>query len=144
MIFGQDRNQLRQMYIDAWKKQQGGQLMQPLEAMIAEIVAMHPEYHALLGEEETALDKDFLPEMGESNPFMHMGMHIAIREQLSTDRPAGIVAAHRQLMLRLQDAHEVEHQIMECLGRTLWEAQQNNTAPDESLYLQCVQKLARS
>lgn len=144
MIFGQDRNQLRQMYIDAWKKQQAGELMQPLEAMIAEIVAMHPEYHNLLGEGDGALEKDFLPEMGESNPFMHMGMHIAIREQLSTDRPPGIVAAHKQLMLRLQDAHEVEHQIMECLGRALWEAQQNNTAPDESEYLQCVQKLARS
>ncbi|WP_455217816.1 DUF1841 family protein [Kaarinaea lacus] len=144
MIFGQDRNQLRQMYIDAWKKQLAGELMQPLEAMIAEIVAMHPEYHALLGEEEAALDKDFLPEMGESNPFMHMGMHIAIREQLSTDRPAGIVAAQQQLMRRLQDTHEVEHQIMECLGHALWEAQQNNTAPDESQYLQCVQRLARS
>lgn len=144
MIFGQDRNQLRQMYIDAWKKQQAGELMQPLEAMIAEIVTMHPEYHGLLGEGETALDRDFLPEMGESNPFMHMGMHIAIREQISTDRPPGISSAHKQLMLRLQDAHEVEHQMMECLGRALWEAQQNHTAPDELQYLQCVQKLARS
>ena len=93
--------------------------MQPLEVMIAEIVAMHPEYHALLGEGQDALYKDFLPEMGESNPFMHMGMHIAIREQLSTDRPLGITAAHQQLMQRLQDAHEVEHQIMECLGSAL-------------------------
>jgi len=143
MIFGQDRNQLRQMYIDAWKKHQAGELMQPLEAMIADIVAMHPEYHKMLDGDKETLDKDFLPEMGESNPFMHMGMHIAIREQLSTDRPAGIVEAHKQLMHRLQDVHEVEHHIMECLGRALWEAQQNNTAPDESQYLQCVQKLGR-
>ena len=144
MIFGQDRNQLRQMYIDAWKKQLAGELMQPLEAMIAEIVVMHPEYHSMLEAGEDSLDRDFNPEMGESNPFMHMGMHIAIREQLSTDRPAGIVDAHKQLMSRLQDAHEVEHHIMECLGRALWDAQQNNTAPDESQYLRCVQKLARS
>jgi len=141
-MFGQDRNQLRQMYFDAWRKQQGAELMQPLEAMIAEVVVLHPEYHALLEQGEDALDKDFLPEMGETNPFMHMGMHIAIREQLATDRPDGIVLAYKKLLLRLQDVHEVEHQIMECLGESLWEAQRNNRAPDESQYLQCVQKHA--
>lgn len=141
-MFGQDRNQLRQMYLDAWRKQQSNALMQPLEVMIAEVIALHPEYHPLLEQGEDALERDFQPEMGEANPFMHMGMHIAIREQLSTDRPAGIVLAHKKLLLRLQDAHEVEHQIMECLGQSLWEAQRNNTAPDESQYLSCVQKLA--
>jgi len=141
-MFGQDRNQLRQMYFSAWRKQQDGELMQPLEVMIAEVIALHPEYHALLEQGEDALDKDFLPEMGEANPFMHMGMHIAIREQLATDRPAGIVLAHKKLLLRLQDTHEVEHQIMECLGESLWEAQRNNGAPDESQYLLCVQKRA--
>ena len=141
-MFGQDRNQLRQMYVDAWRKHQNAEIMQPLEAMIAEVVALHPEYHKLLEQGEDALDKDFLPELGESNPFMHMGMHIAIREQLATDQPPGIVSAHRQLKLRLHDDHEVEHQIMECLGQSLWEAQRNNTAPDEQQYLACTQKLA--
>ncbi len=141
-MFGQDRNQLRQMYIDAWKKQQAGEMLQPLESIIAEVVTMHPEYHSMLNKGADALDQDFLPELGESNPFMHMGMHIAIREQLNTDRPAGISTAYKKLLLRLQDIHEVEHQIMECLGRSLWESQQNNTAPDESQYLRCVQKLA--
>ena len=140
-MFGQDRNQLRQMYIDAWRKHQAGEVMQPLELMIAEIVTMHPEYHDMINAGEDSLDKDFLPEMGESNPFMHMGMHIAIREQISTDRPQGIVTAHKKLLLRLQDPHEVEHQIMECLGRMLWESQQNNVAPDEMQYLHCIQKL---
>jgi len=142
-MFGQDRNQLRQMYIDAWRKHQANEILQPLESMIAEIVVMHPEYHAMLNTGIDALDKDFPPELGESNPFMHMGMHIAIREQLGADRPAGIVIAHKKLLLRLQDAHEVEHQIMECLGQTLWESQQNNTSPDESQYLRCVQQLAK-
>ena len=130
------------MYLDAWKKHQASELMQPLESMIAEVVALHPEYHALLEKGEDALHKDFMPELGEANPFMHMGMHIAIREQLATDRPPGIVTAHKKLLLRFQDAHEVEHHIMECLGQSLWEAQRNNTAPDESLYLACVKKLA--
>lgn len=143
-MLGQDRNQLRQMYFDAWRKQQNSELMQPLEVMIAEVVALHPEYHTMLAQGEDALDKDFLPEMGEANPFMHMGMHIAIREQLSIDRPPGIVLAHKKCLLRFKDAHEAEHQIMECLGQSLWEAQHNNRAPDEMQYLQCVQKLANN
>ncbi len=141
-MFGQDRNQLRQMYFDVWRKQQSGELMQPLEAMIAEVIVLHSEYHTLLEQGENALDKDFLPEMGETNPFMHMGMHIAIREQLATDRPDGIVLVHKKLLLRLRDVHEVDHQIMECLGESLWEAQRNNSVPNESQYLQCVQQRA--
>jgi hypothetical protein len=130
------------MYLDAWQKHQTGALLSPLEAMIAEIVAMHPEYHAMFEKGADALDKDFMPEQGESNPFMHMGMHIAIREQVTTDRPVGIATAYKKLLLRLQDPHEVEHQMMECLGQSLWEAQRNNTAPDETQYLRCVKKLA--
>ncbi|HEC20583.1 MAG TPA: DUF1841 family protein [Gammaproteobacteria bacterium] len=141
-MFGQDRGQLRQMYLDAWRKQQNGAPMQPLEVMIAEVVSLHPEYHPLLEQGEEALDKDFLPELGEANPFMHMGMHIAIREQLATDRPPGIALAHKQCLLRFGDPHEAEHQIMECLGRSLWEAQRNNSAPNEDQYLSCVQQLA--
>lgn len=142
-MFGDNREQLRRMYVDAWRKQQAGEPLSPLEAMIAEVVAMHPEYHALLAQGEDALDRDFLPEQGESNPFMHMGMHIAIREQLSTDRPAGINGAIRALLARMQDAHAVEHLVMECLGQSLWEAQRAGLAPDEQAYLRCVQGLAR-
>lgn len=143
-MFGQDRNQLRQMYLDAWQKHQAGTLLSPLESLISEIIGMHPEYHALFEKGIETLDKDFMPESGESNPFMHMGMHIAIQEQLGTDRPAGIAIAHKKLLLRLQDPHEVEHQMMECLGQSLWEAQRNNTAPDETQYLLCVQKLSNN
>jgi len=142
-MFGNDRNQLRQMYLDAWRKHQARQPLTPLEAMIAEVVAMHPEYHALLEKGESALEKDFLPELGESNPFLHMGMHIGIREQLSTDRPAGIKDLHRQLLARMQDTHSVEHEMMECLGRVLWEAQRAGTVPDEQQYLLCLQALLR-
>lgn len=142
-MFGHSREQLRRMYVDAWRKQQAGEPLSPLETMITEVVAMHPEYHALLKRGEEALDRDFLPAQGETNPFMHMGMHIAIREQLSIDRPAGIVAAIRALLAQVQDAHEVEHRVMECLGQSLWEAQQAGQTPDEVTYLRCVQGLAR-
>jgi len=139
MLFGQNRDELRRFYIDSWRKRQQGVQLDGLEAQVADVVANHPEYHSLLGS-SSAVAAEWTPEMGESNPFLHMGMHIAIQEQLSTDRPSGIRAAYQSLLMRLGDAHAVEHQMMECLGEAMWSAQRSGTAPDEPAYLECVKR----
>jgi len=141
MMFGQDRNQMRQYFQTCWQKFRAEQPLEPLEALIAGVVADHPEYHALIESDDSALEKDYTPEDGQTNPFLHMGMHISIREQVQTDRPPGIKTAHEQLSNKLGDTHEAEHQIQECLGVSLWEAQRSNTMPDEEKYLECIRKL---
>ena len=141
MLFGQNRDELRRFYVQAWRKHNDKLPIEPLEAMIIDVIALHPEYHAMLGDEEQALSHDYSPEQGQTNPFLHMGMHIAIREQLSTHRPAGINAAYETLLKQLGDIHEVEHRMMECLGEAMWLAQRNNSAPDEAAYLACLQQL---
>ena len=113
----------------------------PLEEMIVSVIALHPEYHGLLGNPDIA-DKDWLPDDGETNPFLHMGMHIAIQEQLSTDRPAGIAGIYKSIVEAIGDAHEADHKVMECLGEMLWQAQRENRMPDEQAYLNCLRKLA--
>ncbi len=139
VIFSQDRTTLRRMYRDAWRKHSDQTPMSPLEAQIAQVIAEHPEYHVLI--EADDLQADFTPEMGQSNPYLHMGMHLAIREQVVTDRPTGIRSLHGQLAATLGDALEAEHRMMEALGETLWEAQRNNTAPDESAYLERLRRM---
>lgn len=136
-MFGQDRTELRQMFFTAWKKHLNEQLMEPLEAVVAKIIELHPEYHALLENQDT-LDKDYTPEMGETNPFLHMAMHISIQEQLSTKRPTGIEQVYQLLLNKRKDPHETEHLMMECLGKMLWEAQSQNKTPDEADYLSCL------
>ena len=138
MIFGNDRHQLRQAYADAWQKFQQGLPMQPLEQQIAAIIKEHSEYHHWL----TDLDSDFLPEMGETNPFLHMGMHLALREQLNTQRPTGINACYQALATQKGSTHEAEHEMMECLGEALWRAQRDGVMPDEVAYLACLQARA--
>ena len=133
MIFGQDRGELRQMYVDAWQKSSMKIVLSPLEAQIAKVIEDHPEYHEMLTEEK--IDKDFIPEGGQTNPFLHMGLHLAIRDQVSTNRPSGIASAFEKLCAKTGDAHKAEHLVLECLAETLWEAQRNNTAPDEAAYL---------
>lgn len=138
-MFGKDRNQMRRFYVEAWCKYRNGDFLEPLQSLIAEVIVLHPEYHNLLEQEDAALSHEYAPEQGETNPFLHMGMHIAIREQVATDRPPGIAQAYRYMLGKIQDVHEVEHRILECLGQALWDAQRNGVAPDEQAYLECVQ-----
>ncbi len=142
MIFSQDRSQMRLFFIEVWDKYRAQIPLEPLEKIIADILCAHPEYQVLLEDRDAALDKDYLPELGESNPFLHMGMHIAIREQLATDRPAGILDIYQALRAKLHDPHEIEHRMLECLGEMLWRAQRKGTDPDESAYLDCLRRLA--
>lgn len=141
-MFGSDRNELRQMFYTAWSNFNNKAILQPLEQVIVNIIQLHPEYHALLNDENT-IDKDFTPEMEESNPFLHMSMHIAIQEQLSTQRPASIQHVYQSLLAKHQDAHHIEHMLMECLGQMIWQAQRDQTAPNETHYIECIEKLIK-
>ena len=126
------------MYVDAWNKHSEQQLMQPLEAQIAAVIELHPEYHALLADADQVLDKDWRAETGGNNPFLHMGLHLAVRDQIATDRPAGIRSAYRALLNKRTSPHEAEHQIIECLAEALWSAQRSGLPPDAMAYLQKV------
>ncbi len=141
MIFGQDRNELRKMYVDAWRKRCANAPLTPLETQIADVIELHPEYHADVTGEE--LDKDYTPEGGKTNPFLHMGLHLGIREQIATNRPPGIRNIFATLSTHCDDAHQAEHRMIDCLAETLWEAQSRNTAPDEQAYLERLHRLVR-
>lgn len=138
MIFGQDRNELRNRYAAAWQKHTEGNTLSALEAQIAQVIADHPEYHEAVNGD---LERDFTVERGETNPFLHMGLHLGIREQLATNRPAGIAAVFDDLAAKIGDAHVAEHRMIDCLAEALWEAQNANLPPDEALYLQRLRRL---
>ena len=141
MFYSNDRNNMRNIYRQCWHKFQQQAPMEPMEQMIAGVVAMHPEYHALLQQSDAVLDQEFHAELGQSNPFLHMGMHIALQEQVRADHPAGISAIHQTLAAH-HDLHETEHRMMECLGEMLWKAQNRQCATDDEEYLECLRKLA--
>lgn len=143
MLFGQDRDQLRRMYCDAWSRHQQRLPMEPLQAEIVAVVEQHPEYHPLLENTDQALGKEYLPETGETNPFLHMGMHLAIREQVGTDRPEGIRKLYQQLAAAHSDLHALDHQLMECLAEMIWQAQRDGSMPDEKRYLDCMKTLVK-
>lgn len=141
MLYGSDRKNMRRYFFEAWRKYLAKSPLDPMETLITQVIATHPEYHAFV-EDEDELERDFTPEQGETNPFLHMGMHLALREQSMTDQPPGV----RSLYLALTNAyggdHEAEHQMMDCLGDVLWTSQRNNAEPDMDAYLACLRKRA--
>jgi hypothetical protein len=140
-MFGNNRNELRQVYLSCWRLKKNRLPMDPMQEVVANIVELHPEYHHLLEDEEN-IDRDFSLELGESNPFLHMSMHIALHEQISTNRPPGINDCYQRLCALHGGHHDAEHAMMECLGEALWQAQRNGTMPDETSYLECLRNIS--
>lgn len=141
MIFADEgREALRRRYAEAWRRRKEGLPLAPLDAQIADVIEQHPEYQAAVEDPEAA-GADYGVEAGRSNPFLHMGLHLAIREQVGTRRPLGIEAIHARLSKRLGSVLEAEHRMIEVLARTLWEAQRAGRAPDEQVYLEQLRRL---
>jgi hypothetical protein len=136
-MFEEERNELRNKFFSAWQKHQNKLALEPLESEILTVILQHPEYFTILEHPEKFKEKDFAQE----NPFLHMSLHLALREQIKTNRPAGIYAIYQALCEKYMDALHAEHLMMECLENILWEAQRSGMAPDEKKYLENLKKL---
>ena len=143
-MFNPSRDQARIFLFDLWDKHRAGTALTALESMALAVVLEHPEYHAVLADRERYMERDWTPEGGETNPFLHLQMHLAIEEQVSIDSPPGIRAAVEALATKHGSMHDARHDVMDCLGEVIWQAQRNSMGFDNSRYLECLaQKLAR-
>jgi hypothetical protein len=143
-MFTPSRREAREFLFATWKKYDNNQLLTQIEALALKVMLLHPEYHSALAQPAKYLERDYLPEFGETNPFLHMSMHLAIEEQLSIDQPLGILAAYITLRDKLDSEHDAKHRIMDCLAETLWQAQRAGQAPDTELYLACLARASQT
>ena len=130
-MFNPTRDQSRIFLFDLWDKHRSGAALTPLESLALSILLEHPEYHPVLENRERYLDRDWKPEAGETNPFLHVAMHLAIEEQLSIDQPPGIRAAVQAITGKLGE-HGARHEVMECLAEVIWQAQRNGAPFDNA------------
>lgn len=142
-MFSPTRDQARKFLMDAWRKRREALPATPLETMAADIIGLHPEYHALLESGEDALSRDWSPDQGDTNPFLHLSLHLSIAEQLQIDQPPGIRAAYQALLEKSGDAHDALHHILDCLAETVWRAQRDQQPLDGAAYVACMQKKAQ-
>ena len=141
-LFNPSRDQVRHFFFDAWGKFKQQQPLSQLEAVAIEIIQMHPEYQHVLDAPEQYLEQSYFPEMGETNPFLHMSLHLSILEQVAIDQPTGIAGCYKVLLDRHGNALDAQHDLMDCLAEVIWLSQRNNAPLDAEAYLQCMQRKA--
>jgi hypothetical protein len=141
-LFSPSRDQVREFFFALWARAQAGAELSGLESMALAIALEHPEYHGVLANPERYRDREWGPEDGETNPFLHLSMHLAIEEQLSIGQPPGIRETVRSLAARHGSEHEARHGAMECLAEIVWQAQRNGAPYDNDAYLACLRRRA--
>ena len=140
MLYTQDRTQQRQFLANAWQKFIDKKVLDPLEDQLTQVIGMHPEYHKLISNVES----EFFPESGEVNPFLHINLHLSLREQLSINQPKGINEYYQKILGKVQDPHEVEHLMMDCIAQMIFSSQKNNTSMDHQAYIRCLEAQSRA
>jgi len=140
MLYTQDRTQQRQFLANAWQKFLDKKVLDPLEDQLTQVIEMHPEYHKLINNVES----EYFPEQGEVNPFLHINLHLSLREQLSINQPTGINEYYKKILNKAQDPHEAEHLMMDCIAQMIFSSQKNNTPMDHQAYIRCLEKQSRS
>jgi hypothetical protein len=139
-MFNPSRDEARDFLFETWRKRQAGELLTPLEDLARQLIEKHPEFHAQFSDPERCRDKDYAPEHGSTNPFLHLMMHLSIEEQLSIGQPHGIRAQFQRLTQKFESEHEAQHAMMECLSEMIWQAQKHGTPPDAAVYLGCMER----
>lgn len=137
-----DPSALRKIYFDAWQKHLSNQVLTPMESIIAHLIQIHPEYHPLFATVENYQAYEQEKFVLDHNPFFHLGLHIAIKEQAMTDRPAGIRSLYQQLCARYGNENEAEHKIIPILTALLTEQfKQSDHQTNEAAYLNAIRKI---
>jgi len=139
-MFTPSRDEARRFLVDAWSKHRAKQPLSGLEQVAAGLIALHPEYHPVVENPERFVDRDWKPEAGAANPFLHLSLHLAVAEQIAIDQPPGIRAQFERLRAARGDEHAALHAVLECLGEVMWSAQRHGTPPDAALYIACLER----
>ena len=139
-LFNPSRDEVRKFFFNAWSQFKTQKPLTDLEKIALSVIHIHPEYHAILNLPEQYMHQEYFPEFGETNPFLHMSLHLSILEQISINQPTGITNIYQQLKLKHQEEHNAQHDILDCLAEAIWQAQRNNTALDANFYVQLLQQ----
>ncbi len=141
-MFNPSREQARRFFFETWQRYRANEPLEGAARTALEVILLHPEYHPMLEDPGRNLDRDWGPDSGENNPFLHLSLHLAIEEQLAMGQPFGLREVFDALVTSSRDAHEARHVLLECLGETLWRAQRAGGALDTQAYLECARRRA--
>ena len=138
-LFNPTRDEVREFFFNTWLKYKQLQVLTDLEKIGLSVMLLHPEYHAILDAPAQFKHQEYFPDFGVTNPFLHMSLHVSVLEQISINQPIGIAEIYKTLIVKHQNEHDAIHDIIDCLGETIWQSQRNNTPLDSAYYLSLLQ-----
>ena len=142
-MFNPSQADVRRFLCAVHAKTLSGAPMEAIETLASLWIAEHPEYHAELANADAAVARNYDETPEQTNPFLHLSMHLSISEQCSIDQPRGIRQAVELLSKRLDGGlHDAHHAAMECLGQMLADSQRSGLPPDGATYVAAVQRRA--
>ncbi|MEI8362105.1 MAG: DUF1841 family protein [Betaproteobacteria bacterium] len=142
-LYNPSRDQARQFLFDAWAKFKQHSILSDLEKIAVEVIQMHPEYHVILDSPARYMHQQYFPEMGETNPFLHLSLHLSVIEQISINQPIGITRIYDRLQQQYNESHLAQHDLLECLAETIWQAQRNGQPLDSETYLNLLKQKSK-
>lgn len=140
-MFSPSRDEVREMFFGAWQGYRERRPLVGIQGLALDVILQHPEYHAMLDEPDRYREKDYVD---ETNPFLHMSLHLALEEQLSIDQPPGIRTRWEALLQRSGERHDALHHAIECLAETVWRSQREGMPPEAAAYLSCLERRGRT
>ncbi|WP_274571088.1 DUF1841 family protein [Neisseria leonii] len=141
-MYDVNTHDVRRFFASVWRQRFAPLGLDALQQKALRIIEAHPEYAHYLEHVEDYLDKVWTPQDGEENPFLHLSLHLSVQEQAGIDQPPGIRALHRQLCARHDDDWvAAEHEMIEALAETVWEAQRFGRGLDVNAYMTRLRRL---
>jgi hypothetical protein len=142
-LYNPSRDQARQFLFVAWANFKKNLSLTDLEKIAVEVIQMHPEYHVVFDSPERFMHQQYFPEMGETNPFLHITLHLSVIEQISINQPIGITQVYDKLRQRHNDTHLAYHDLIDSLAETIWQSQRNNEPLNSERYLILLRQKTR-
>lgn len=142
-MFNPTRDQVRDFFFETWRKYRAGAPLEGLETVALQVLLLHPEYHPVLENRDRSAAREYFPESGETNPFLHLSLHLALEEQLSIDQPPGVAQRFQDLLAKSGERHDTLHQAIDCLAEMVWRSRKDKAPPDAGLYLGCLERKKR-
>jgi hypothetical protein len=137
VLYTQNRSEQRKFLASAWQKFLDKKILNPLEYQLIQVIKIHPEYHQLISN----IESDFFPEQGEVNPFLHINLHLSLKEQVSINQPHGIKNIYQKILRVSVDEHTAEHKMMDCIAQMIFSSQKNQTPMNHKNYIKCLKSI---
>lgn len=127
-------NEYRVFFLQAWKKHLQGSKLSDLESQVRDVLLLYPQYISELNQDKTYPLED--------NPYIQMGLHLTVWDQVRTNRPEGIRPWFLEACVA-NSQKEVEQLMLMVLRQTVYVSYQAGNLPCEQKYLNILKNSAK-